>query len=280
MNINYINQINNAINFIINHLEDELDVQDIAKHCNFSKYYFNRLFKSVVGESVYSFIKRLRLEKSALLLKVAPDKSITEIGAKFSYSSSNYSSAFKKHYNYSPVKFRKRIGEKGILGSYSLCNADSEHKDFYYYEDRIEYIKLPRLNVIYERYIGKYMETSKNWCSFLEKTKYLIDDDTLLLDIAHDDPVITNEDRCIYDICISIDGDIPGFSSMTLDGGKYVSYNFEGPASRIFEAYQGILGIWLPNSDVTLDDRRIISIYDKREQRIDCIKMDICIPIK
>lgn len=280
MNTRYINQVNHAINYIMDHLEEELDVNAIAEHCHLSKYYFNRLFKSVVGESVYSFVKRVRLERSAFLLKVAPNKSITQIGAKFNYSSSNFSWAFKQHYNLSPAQFRKRISKRAIIDRCSLYNEDIVYKDFSYYGDRMQYIELPNLKVIYERFIGNYMETSKNWSLFLEKTKELIDENTMFFDISHDDPVIADENRCIFDICITTDKDITGYNSMVIDGGKYVSYDFEGPHTKIFEAYQGILGIWLPNSDVTLDDRKIISLYKSVSQKFNHIKMDICIPIK
>lgn len=280
MNISYINQVNQAINYIIDHLEEDLDVNEVAKHCHFSKYYFNRLFKAVVGESVYAFVKRLRIEKSAFLLKVEPDRSITEIGETYRYSSSNYSSVFKQHYKYSPLKFRKLINQNKVLNMCSFDYADLKNKNFQDYDDKIHYIELPDMMVLYERYKGNYLETSRNWGSFLDRTKHLRGEDTILLDISYDDPVITDENRCIYGICMTVEKSISGFNTMTLLGGRYVSYSFEGHASKIFEAYQGLLGIWLPNSDAILDDRRIISLYKSELQRNDSIKMDICIPIK
>ncbi|MFP4661773.1 MAG: helix-turn-helix transcriptional regulator [Halanaerobiales bacterium] len=102
-----------AINFILDHLEEDLTVKSVAEHCCFSKYYFNRLFKAVTGESVYSFIKRLRIERSAFYLKVNPGMSITDVAVRYNLSSSNYSTAFKEYIGISPSKYRKII-EKGI----------------------------------------------------------------------------------------------------------------------------------------------------------------------
>lgn len=53
--------VNDAIDFIMQHINEDLSVDDIAAHCHFSKYYFSRLFRSETGESIYSFIKRLRV---------------------------------------------------------------------------------------------------------------------------------------------------------------------------------------------------------------------------
>lgn len=50
-----------------------------------------------MGEAFYQFIKRIRLERSAWRLKVEREKSITEIGGEYGYSSSNFVTTFKKH---------------------------------------------------------------------------------------------------------------------------------------------------------------------------------------
>ena len=72
--------INRAIDYILLHIED-VTLEEVASYCHFSKYYFCRLFKAQTGESVHSFIKRVRLEQSAFRLKVEQERSITEIGA-------------------------------------------------------------------------------------------------------------------------------------------------------------------------------------------------------
>ncbi len=50
----YILSINQAINYIHDNIDKNLTVEDIANHCCFSKYYFNRVFRSIVKESIYS----------------------------------------------------------------------------------------------------------------------------------------------------------------------------------------------------------------------------------
>ena len=66
--------INHAIDYILRHINEELSVGDVASHCHFSKYHFSRMFKEETGESVYAFIRRLKLEQSAFRLKIEPDK--------------------------------------------------------------------------------------------------------------------------------------------------------------------------------------------------------------
>lgn len=73
--------VNRAIDYILEHLEEDLSLEKVAMHCHFSKYYFSRLFKAQTGESVYGFIKRVRLEQSAFRLKTEKERLITDIGA-------------------------------------------------------------------------------------------------------------------------------------------------------------------------------------------------------
>ena len=56
------------------HLDDGLELPELAGLASFSPYHFHRIFKGMVGESVKEHIRRLRLERAASQLKlgVAP----------------------------------------------------------------------------------------------------------------------------------------------------------------------------------------------------------------
>ncbi len=94
--------INKSIEYILQHIDEEISIEDVANYCNFSKYHFSRMFKAETGISLYSFIKRVKMDQSAVSLKVEKDKTITDIGINYGYSSSNYSSAFSKQYSICP----------------------------------------------------------------------------------------------------------------------------------------------------------------------------------
>ena len=87
----HITIVNQAVDFIVDHLFEKISVDMIADHCCFSRHYFNRLFKSVTNESIYSFIKRLRIETAAFKLIKFPHLSITEVAEDIGFSSSNFS---------------------------------------------------------------------------------------------------------------------------------------------------------------------------------------------
>lgn len=273
--------INRSISYIMENLDENLSVEDVANYCNFSKYHFSRMFKEETKESLYAFIKRLKMEKSALKIKVEKEKLITEIGMDYGYSSSNYSVAFKEFHKLSPIEFRIKNDRNFTLNpfkDYERYTYDSF--DDYNKNISIEYVE--DMFVIYERSIGNYSDLKEKWEKFFYDYKNYIRDDTLFIERSYDDPTVTDMNKCIYDICMTISStdDIDLDNVMCIKGGKYVVYKFEGESTNIFSTFQGIFSIWLEKSGNLLDNRYGFEIY----REIDCenmnFKIDFYIPIK
>lgn len=56
--------INKAIDYIFQHIDEDLSVESIAAFCGYSKFYLSRLFKAETGEGIYTFIKRAKFYKA------------------------------------------------------------------------------------------------------------------------------------------------------------------------------------------------------------------------
>ena len=268
-----------SIDYIMQHLDEEISIEDVADYCHLSKYYFSRVFKAETGESIYAFIKRLKMEQSAFRLKVEKDKSITDISYDYGYSPSNYSSAFKKHNNISPAEFRK--------GKYTECVPNPFYQDklarfqsFKEYDKQISIQELDDFVVIYERYIGNYIELGKNWRNFIEKYKDYLKEDTLLIERSYADPSVTSIDQCLYDICMTIDKKYSFDNVTTIQGGKYAVYRFDGLVQDIFDVFQGLFNVWLADSGYEMDERYGLDIYRTINWKNMQVVMDLCIPIK
>lgn len=271
--------VNRSIDYIMQHLDEELSIEDVAAHCHFSKYYFSRVFKAETGESIYAFVKRLKMEQSALRLKIAPEKSITDIGVEYGYSPSNYSSAFKKHHKISPANFRKGVNASCIPHPF-FSEHLAQFESFEDYDKRITIQEFDDFMVIYERHIGNYIELSQNWCDFLEKYSEYIREDTLLIERSYDDPSITSVEQCLYDICMTSKEACSLSNVTTIQGGKYAVYRFDGLIQEIFVVFQGIFNIWLPKSGYEMDERYGLDIYRAVECETMHVVMDLCIPIQ
>lgn len=271
--------INRAIDYILHHLNEELSVDEVASYCGFSRFHFSRLFKLETGEGIFQFIKRAKMEQSAFRLKVEKDKSITEIGEDYGYSSSNYSTSFKQHHDMSPAVFRRGIFQKSLKNPI-YEQADAELESYEECRGKITVETLEDRLVMYQRHKGSYRNLSEHWDAFQEKYKEYITEETLFLERTYNDPSITHIDKCLYDICMTVPDDCLLENTYVMKGGKFAVYHFDGNVKQIYSAYQNLFNVWMPNSSYKLDDRYDFEIYRK----IDCdsmiMKIDICIPVK
>jgi len=102
----YNERIHQVVDYISEHLSDELTLEDLASVACFSSFHFHRIFTFTTGETPHDFIERLRLEKAANKLCTMPNKSVSDIAAECGYNSiSSFSRAFKKYHKISPVGF-------------------------------------------------------------------------------------------------------------------------------------------------------------------------------
>lgn len=274
--------INKAINYIFDHLDEDITVDDVADHCAYSKYHLTRIFKEETEETLYQFIKRVRLERSAWRLKVEKEKSITEIGGEYGYSSSNFATAFKKHLTVSPADYRKSSEQMVEESSFSHGVTLDELENA---EKRITVEYLDRFTVVYERKKGNYHNLPEEWCEFIAKYQYLVTEDTQYIECTIDDPSITDENKCMYELCQTISPEHPLLKEQPdvlthdFEGGKYAVYHFRGFPQFMFMVYQEIFCRWLSKTGNQLDDRPILDIYRKVEEN-GYMEIDICFPLK
>ncbi|WMJ77114.1 MULTISPECIES: AraC family transcriptional regulator [unclassified Sedimentibacter] len=271
--------INRAIDYILDHINENIPVDEIASYCNFSRYYFSRMFKMETGESIHEFIKRVKMEQSAFRLKVEKGRSITDISCDYGYSSSNYSSAFKQHHNLSPIEFRRSIKQKSLVNPI-FRNASIGLESFDECDKKISIEVLDDCLVIYERHKGNYGDLSEHWGAFQVKYKEYITEATLLIERTYDDPSITHIDECLYDLCLTAPQDCALENIYTLIGGKFAVYHFKGTVDQIYTAYQSLFNVWLPQSKYEMDDRYGFEIYRKIDCNTMYMEIDLCIPIQ
>lgn len=97
-----------CIQFISHHINEPIQVGDVAEHIGRSRSYLTNKFKKELGFDVSSFIMRCRLEEAKSLLTYS-DKTLSEISTYLCFSSQSYfQNIFKKKYGITPLKYRKQ----------------------------------------------------------------------------------------------------------------------------------------------------------------------------
>lgn len=97
-----------VIDYIEEHLNEEIDLKTIAKNVGYSKFHLNRLFTAEVGCTIYHYLRARRLTTAAEKL-IKTEKALIQIAHETGYTSQQaFSMAFKQVYDYSPKIYRER----------------------------------------------------------------------------------------------------------------------------------------------------------------------------
>jgi AraC-like DNA-binding protein len=62
--IDYVQRMNRAIDHVLAHLAQPLPLEQVADAAAFSPYHFHRIFRSMMGETLNQFARRLRLDRA------------------------------------------------------------------------------------------------------------------------------------------------------------------------------------------------------------------------
>lgn len=259
--------IHKSIDYMLEHLDENLTVKGVPAHFHFSEHYFYRSFKAITGKSVCEFLMRLKMDQSAVDIKLEKHKRLTEIGLDYGYSASNFSSVFRKYHRVSPETFRKSKNTTGRLNPF-YPSGQSMFGTFDDYANRIQIQRLRDFPVVYERFFGSYVDLKEQWPIFLSKYQPWIEPGALFLERYYDDPAITKLDDCIYDICVTVKDDCPLENRAVIPGGKFAVYHYEGAIQDIFCSIQGVFSVWLPQSGYLMEKRFSLNIFRKSIQRV------------
>ena len=98
--------IKEAVTFIEQNFQNDISVEDIARHCGLNRSYFGTLFRQSLGQTPQEFLIQYRMVKATELLKLTR-LSVQDIASAVGYSNPlHFSRAFKKVYGKSPRVWR------------------------------------------------------------------------------------------------------------------------------------------------------------------------------
>lgn len=98
-----------CIQYISQHPNEEIRVDDVAAFIRRSRSYITKKFKKELGFDISSFIMRCKLEEAKSLLTYT-NKPLSEISSYLCFSSQSYfQNVFKKKYGMTPLQYRKNI---------------------------------------------------------------------------------------------------------------------------------------------------------------------------
>lgn len=105
--------VRQSLNYIDEHLDENISLEKLAEQARLSKYHFHRLFRQTVGEPVSQYIRKRRMAGAAKDL-AETDRPIMEIALNCQYASQEaFSRAFQRIYALTPGKYRRLFASGG-----------------------------------------------------------------------------------------------------------------------------------------------------------------------
>ena len=306
--------MNRVLNHIDQHLDQPLELAQLADVANFSRFHFHRIFAAWMGETLGDYLRRRRLEKAAFRL-ASTSESILETALSTGFGSGEaFARAFKLKFGCTPTAWRadtanRLASQAAAIGNRHAADSDSNPDQAFGNPDQagphgvnedgdsthfkgiameVQILDLPAARVAYQRLIGPYgpaigtfwRGTVAPWMQshgLSAATCY---------GIGHDDPSITPPDKCRYDACVEVPADFqPGAQAdiMPLPGGRYAVARFKAPPSQIADAWMWLTREWLPSSGLQCDDRPCFERFDATTGMNPAtgeFTCDICIPVR
>jgi AraC family transcriptional regulator len=100
-----------VVEYIEEHLDAELTLEQMAALAHLSAYHFARRFKAATGLPPHRYVISRRVERAQQLLQLDSDLSLAEIAARVGFSDqSQFSHRFKRVVGVTPNQFRKSAG--------------------------------------------------------------------------------------------------------------------------------------------------------------------------
>jgi AraC family transcriptional regulator len=264
----YLKRINRAIDYIVANLDQPLRLEDVAKVACFSPFHFHRVFRSLIGETLNQFVRRVRLERALWMLSHQKPRSLTEIALACGFaSSSDFSRTFKERYGVPPSAFdltsfraqRRKEMEAATFGENAAHRLErlppGSNPDGF----EVQLRPLPARTVAYLRVLDPYRpqvveQATERFVAWAEE-RHLADGQWL--GYQWDDPEIVALPDCRYDVGLEVpdvtpDGEIGRIEFPPM---LVAQIEIRGPIELEMRAMDWFFRTWLPSSGYVPTDQ-------------------------
>jgi len=199
----YAQRLDRVLDHIADHLHDELTLARLAHVAGFSPFHFHRLFQARTGETVHAHVRRVRVERAASQMRVAPARPLTDIALEVGFPAlSDLSRAFKLRFGIAPSRWNRRDAlpdSAQLVTHVRLTDAELAAR-----AQRVRVAVLPRSLFVYTRVFAPYgnqrlvdaYHATRQWLAAIDRAP----EDVIFAGMSLDDPAVVPLAQCRYDL--------------------------------------------------------------------------------
>lgn len=266
---NYYARMQRAVNYIDQHLEDDLDLGAISAVAAFSKFHFHRQFTATFGLSVHRYIQLSRMKRASYRLAYRDAQSVTEIAMDAGYDAPDaFARAFRQRFGQSPSSFRNAPEWEPWLAAFGpLNNARSKLMQKTFTPDDVTIREVSPTSVAIMEHRGDPATIGATIQRFIawRKANGLSPQTSETFNIFHSDARTTPPSDYRMDLCVGtvrpseVHGD--QIVSGTIPGGRCAILRVVGNTDHLEPAALYLYQDWLPASG---EETRDFPLYCQR----------------
>lgn len=266
---NYHARMQRALNYIDQHLEDDLDLEAVSAVAALSKFHFHRQFTATFGLSMHRYIQLGRMKRASYRLAYREAQNITEIAMDAGYDAPDaFARAFRQRFGQSPSSFRNTPDWEPWLAAFGpLNNARSKLMQKTFTPDDVTIRDVSPTSVAIMEHRGPPATIGATIQRFIawRKANGFSPKTSKTFNVFHSDPRTTPPSDYRMDLCISTEGSIvengENVVSGTIPGGRCAVLRVVGNADDLEPAALYLYRDWLPDSG---EEARDFPLYCQR----------------
>lgn len=285
----WVESIQKAINYIEEHLLDDLTIEKIAKKANSSAFHFQRTFTILTDMSIADYIRRRRLTLAAQEL-INTESKIIDLSYKYGYDTPEaFTKAFRKQHNITPSEARKKLGK---LKSYNRLVIQVSLKGAEPMKYKILEKESFQIVGVKRKYNCHNGENTKEIPVFWDEVNSDGTDDVLfqlnngtiegVLGVCVADESYQENGLIDYWIAADHVGEVPeNLQSMEIPASKWVVFEVHGPMPNAMQdTWKQIYSEWFPSNPYEPAGTPELEVYSSGNASSPDYYSEIWIPIK
>lgn len=283
-----LKELNQVMNFIDDHLSEDISLTEVADYAGVSDYHFRQVFFYLSGMTLHEYIKGRKLSEANK--ELLNQEKVTDIAFKYGYESvEGFSRAFKKWSGYLPSE----VSKLGVSKLFPKLNFYIDVKG----GESMEYkfIEKPsfkfagvskRVPMQFEGVNNAIVELANSITpeqrETMQSIKNLEPEEIVNVSYDHINDFMEDNGDLTHMIGVLTTEEVPSnLNSIEVPATTWAVFPNEGPFPKTLQdTYARIYSEWLPVADVQLVDVEKFSFTKMDEEKADYAYSEVWLPVE
>lgn len=283
-----LKELNQVMNFIDDHLSEDISLTEVADYAGLSDYHFRQVFFFLSGMTLHEYIKGRKLSEANK--ELLNQEKVTDIAFKYGYESvEGFSRAFKKWSGYLPSE----VSKLGVSKLFPKLNFYIDVKG----GESMEYkfIEKPsfkfagvskRVPMQFEGVNNAIVELANSITpeqrETMQSIKNLEPEEIVNVSYDHINDFMEDNGDLTHMIGVLTTEEVPSnLNSIEVPATTWAVFPNEGPFPKTLQdTYARIYSEWLPVADVQLVDVAKFSFTKMDEEKADYAYSEVWLPVE